>query len=124
MPKTEVVFYCEENGKAPLIDWLAGMQQAEARNRCLAKLSLLEEQGHELRRPHAENIGNGLYELRVKFVRVHFRMLYFFHGRDTTVVSHGFPKEGKIPPGEIKLALARKQKFENNPKRHTYHPEE
>src|SRR5258708_6817687 len=69
-----------------------------------AVLSLLADKGHELRRPHAENIGDGLYELQVKFYCENLRMLYFFHGRTIAVVSHGFSKERKIPPGEIEAA--------------------
>ena len=72
------------------------------------RLGDIHEQGYDLRRP-AENLGNGLYELRVKFYRLNYRMLYFFHGRDAAVVSHGLTKESVIPTGEIKLALERKR---------------
>jgi phage-related protein len=123
MPQVEVLIYREDDGTAPLLDWLASLPD-EARNRCVARLTLLHEQGHELRRPHAENLGNGLYELRVKFYKVNYRMLYFFHGREAAVVSHGLAKERTIPPGEIKRALERMEKFERDPQRHTFHPEE
>jgi phage-related protein len=122
MPQIEVLIYCEDDGTAPLVDWLTSLP-AEARNRCLARLVLLHEKGHELRRPHAENPGEGLYELRVKFFRVNYRMLYFFHGRDAAVVSHGLAKERSIPPAEIELAIERMRKFEQDPERHTFNPE-
>jgi hypothetical protein len=60
----------------------------------------------------------------VKFYKVNYRMLYFFHGRDAAVVSHGLAKERTIPPAEIKRALERMEKFERDPQRHTFHPEE
>jgi phage-related protein len=123
MPETEVLLYCEDDGSAPLEEWLTSLQ-TKARARCLARLADLEEQGYELRRPHTETVGDGLYALRVKFYRVNFRMLYFFHGRVAAVVSHGFDKEDVIPPGEIKLALERMRKFVQDPHRHTFHPEE
>jgi phage-related protein len=123
MPRIEVLIYREDDASAPLIDWLSSLQD-EARNRCLARLALLHEYGHELRRPHAENLGNGLYELRVKFHRINYRMLYFFHGRDAAVVSHGLAKERTVPPIEITLALERMRKFSRDPERHTFHPEE
>jgi phage-related protein len=123
MPQTEVLFYQEGDGSVPSREWLDGLQE-EARRRCIARLEMLEERGHELRRPHAENIGSGLYELRVKFHRVNLRMLYFFHDRAVAVVSHGFAKEQKIPPSEIELALARMEKFEQDPKWHTFDPEQ
>jgi phage-related protein/transcriptional regulator with XRE-family HTH domain len=86
MPQIEVLFYRDEDGTAPLNDWLTSLQ-AKARAKCLAHLQLLEKHGHELRRPHAENLGNGLYELRVKFFRVNYRMLYFFYGRDAACLA-------------------------------------
>lgn len=121
MPETVVVIYAEEDGSAPLIGWLDSLE-TEARIRCVERLTLLGQKGHELRRPHAENIGDDLYELRVKFFRLNLRMLYFFHGRTVAVVSHGFSKERAIPPGEIKLAKARMARFKAAPERHTFQP--
>jgi phage-related protein len=81
---------------------------------------LLERFGHELRRPAAEYIeGTDLYELRVKFHKVNLRMLYFFHGQEAVVVSHGFSKEGRLPQKEIDLATERMRKFKADPERHT-----
>ena len=119
MPRITVLFYREEDKTVPLRGWLANLEE-QARIRCLARLDLLAEQGHELRRPIAENIGDGLYELRVKFHHVNLRMLYFFHGKTAAVVSHGFAKEKKIPPAEINAALQRMEKFRQNPKLHTF----
>jgi phage-related protein len=124
MPPVDVIPYQEDDGSVPLADWLAGLV-AEARDRCLARLELLEEHGHDLRRPHAEYLeGTDLYELRVKFHRVNYRMLYFFHGRTAAVVSHGFSKRDKVPPGEIKLATERMKKFRAAPTRHGFRGEE
>lgn len=80
---------------------------------------MLEDQGHELRRPHAENLGQDIYELRVKYNHVNYRILYFFQGQAAVVVSHGFSKEKRIPPKEIRLAVERKMKFESDPDSHT-----
>jgi phage-related protein len=119
MPATNVLLYLEDDGTVPLDDWLAGLQPA-ARDRCLARLDYLRELGHELRRPHAEYIeGTDLYELRVKFHRINYRMLYFFHGQEAAVVSHGFSKEREIPRREIDLATERMNKFKADPERHT-----
>jgi hypothetical protein len=49
-------------------------------------------------------------------------MLYFFHGRSAAVVSHGFSKERRVPPREIRLAVERRAKFLKDPGRHTFHP--
>ncbi len=76
--------------------------------------------GHELRRPEADFLRDGIYELRVGFRGQNYRMLYFFHGQSIAIVSHGLVKERRVPPGEIEAALSRKQRFEANPQRHTY----
>ena len=77
--------------------------------------------GHALRRPHADFLRDGVYELRARHGRVNYRILYFFHGRDMVVLAHALTKEGKVPPVEIGRALERKQDFERDPAAHTHH---
>jgi phage-related protein len=92
-------------------------------HRSLARLALLEEHGHDPRRPHADYLEDDIYELRVKVRKVNYRILYFFHGRAAAVASHGFAKERQVPPGEIRLAVERKERFRANPRRHTFRRE-
>lgn len=124
MPRVDLLLYREgDDAPPPLVAWLDGLQ-AEARDRCLARLSLLAEHGHELQRPHAAPLGDGIHELRVKFYRVNLRMLYFFHGREAVVVSHGFSKQqAKVPAREIREAVERMEKFRADPGRHTFRPD-
>lgn len=119
MPRVELVYFREEDGSVPLIEWLDSLDR-EARQRCAKRLALLAEKGHELRRPHAENLADGIYELRLKSFRLNFRMLYFFHGRTAAVVSHGFSKEARVPPEEIAKAVERMRTFLADPERHSY----
>jgi hypothetical protein len=51
---------------------------------------------------------------------VHYRILYFFSGKNVVVVSHGLTKEDEVPAVEIRRAIERKRKFEANPKAHTF----
>ncbi len=51
---------------------------------------------------------------------MNYRILYFFHGKDVVVLTHGITKEAEVPDKEINVALSRKQAFEKNPERHTY----
>jgi hypothetical protein len=48
---------------------------------------MLEQQGHELRRPIADFLRDGIYELRPSVQGVNYRILYFFSGRNVVVVS-------------------------------------
>ena len=79
--------------------------------------------GHELRRPEADFLRDGIYELRVGLQGLNYRILYFFHGREAVVVSHGLLKERVVPPREIDQAVEHKKRFETDPKRHTFSPE-
>lgn len=121
MPTTEVIFYQEEDGTVPLIQWLHGLQ-TKALEKCLARLLRLEELGHELRRPEGDYLRDGIYELRASLQGVHYRMLYFFHGATAAVVAHGVVKERAVPPKAIDAAVTRKQHFTAHPKRHTFRP--
>ena len=120
MPKVRLVLFQETDGAVPLRDWLDGLPR-KATDKCLVRLERLEELGHELRRPEADLLRDGIYELRTKHQRVNYRMLYFFHGQEAVVVSHGFSKQqAQVPPREIDLALRRKAEFEKNPEAHTF----
>jgi len=121
VPRTEVVFYVEENGTVPMIEWLDGLPE-KAQVKCLARVKRLEELGHELRRPEADFLRDGIYELRIGLRGVNYRILYFFHQHLAAVVSHGLMKEQQVPPREIDKAIERMKKFEANPKRHTFKP--
>ena len=121
MPKTEVVFYVEEDGTVPIIEWLDDLTE-KVQVKCLARVNRLEELGHELRRPEADFLRDGIYELRIGLQGVNYRILYFFHQQLAVVVSHGLTKEQQVPPREIDKAIERMKKFEANPKRHTFKP--
>ena len=119
MPKTRVVLYRDANGSCPLLEWFNELP-AKVQDKCYLRLERLRELGHELRRPEADFLRDGIHELRVSFRGVHHRMLYFFHGAIAVVVSHGLVKEHVVPPREIDCAVEHKKRFEADPSRHTY----
>ena len=119
MPRTNVVFYRETDGSVPLLEWLDGLPPA-AIVKCRLKLERLKELGYELRRPEADFLREGIYELRIRLRRVNYRMMYFYHGKTAAVISHGIVKEKEVPPREIDRAIKRKQAFVSDPERHTY----
>ena len=122
MLATQVVYFQDEDGTVPLLAWLDGLP-AKAQDKCLARLVRLEMLGHELHRPEADFLRDGIYELRVSLQGQQYRMLYFFHKRVAAVVSHGLMKKRVVPPGEIDRAMERKQKFLANPERYSFTPE-
>jgi phage-related protein len=120
MPATQVVLFAALDGSVPFLNWFAELPR-KAQDKCRVRLERLAELGHELRRPEADFLRDGIYELRVGLQGINYRMLYFFHGREIVVVSHGLVKERAVPPKEIELALKNKRAFEANPEIHSAH---
>jgi len=106
----------------PILDWLDSLQ-SKALDKCTVRIERLAEMGHELRRPEADFLRDGIYELRVGLQHMNYRMLYFFYGRTAAVVSHGLVKEAAVPAKEIEKAIERKRRFEKNPQAHTHEEE-
>ena len=96
---------------------------SKVQGKCTARIDRLAELGHELRRPEADLLRDGIYELRASYQGVHYRMLYFFVGKAVVVLSHGLTKEREVPSREIDLAVDRKKKVETNFEQFTFRPE-
>jgi len=120
--KIRVVFYQEVGGSAPVLDWLDTLPP-KVQDKCRVKIERLRDMGHELRRPEADLLRDGIYELRVGLQGINYRILYFFYGKVAAVLAHGLVKERIVPPREIDQAIERKRRFERNPGAHTYQEE-
>ena len=122
MPTTTLIFFQEADGTAPAVEWLKQLRRENERAfaKCRVRLARLAEMGHELRRPEADYLRDEIYELRSRMGTVNYRVLYFFHGRNVAIVSHGFTKEAEVPNREINLAIERKRAFTASPSKHTY----
>jgi hypothetical protein len=104
----------DERGNIPILGWLDSLPD---------KAQKLAELGHELRRPEADFLQDKIYELRVNFKGINYRIIYFFYKNQAVVISHGIIKEKEVPPLEIEQAIKNKAKFEKNPELHTYFQE-
>ena len=79
--------------------------------RCLRKLwtnvgvriERLRDLGHELRRPEADFLRDGIYELRVRLRTTNYRMLFMVG--IAAVLAHGLVKESEVPQRDIELAI-------------------
>ncbi|MCX7015382.1 MAG: type II toxin-antitoxin system RelE/ParE family toxin [Candidatus Sumerlaeota bacterium] len=120
MPPIALRIYREKDGAAPLVRRLRELPN-RARTKCYLRMQRLAAQGHELRRPEADILRDGIHELRVALQGVQYRMLYFFHGQVAVVVSHGIIKRGdRVPENEIDVAIARRRAFQSDPDGHTF----
>lgn len=125
MPQADLIFYRDEDS-VPVLEWLENLlaKQPKAFAKVRAKLTLLEQLGNDLRRPAADYLEDGIYELRARHKNVNYRLLYFFHGKNVVILVHGLTKEKEIPKADLKRAKDRKKLFEANTSAHTYEEEE
>ena len=123
MPETRIVFFQDEDGKVPVVSWLNTLRQQDRKGyaNCIARIKQLAESGYELRRPAADFLRNGVYELRAKHIRVQYRILYFFHGQNIVVLAHAIVKEeDRVPDIDIDRAIAQRELFTTSPETYTY----
>jgi len=92
---------------------------SHAKDKVLVRIERLRELGHELRRPEADFLRDGIHALRASARGVHYRVLYFFHGRVAAVVAHGAVKESSVPDRDIDIAIRRKARFKADSSKHT-----
>ena len=108
----EVEFYTLPDGKKPVKEFLDGLEP-KMRAKALSGLSVLEEYGNALREPYSKPIGDGLFELRIKFASDITRIFYFFIVGNKIILTNGFVKKtAKTPPSEIKRAKDYKDDYE------------
>lgn len=124
MPKIKLVYFRDDDGSAPALEFLLRCGRSDKRivAKFRERLERLAELGWELRRPESDTLRDGIHELRVGFGGVNYRLLYSLH-RDSDCVallSHGITKEDVVPPKEIDLAVDRKEKFAADPEQYTY----
>lgn len=125
MSQVKVVFYKDDSGQIPVAEWLRELRGRDQKGfaKCVIRIQRLVELGHELRRPEADFLRDGIHELRAKQGHIHYRILYFFHGQTVAVLCHALIKEGKVPDADIHRAIRYKEAFERDPKGHRHEEE-
>ena len=90
-------FFIDERGNNPVKEFMDTMSLKE-RTKVNAYLGELKDQGYNLRRPMADYLGEGIYELRPR----HNRIFYFFFLREHAVLLHAIRKKtDRIPVEDI-----------------------
>lgn len=103
----KLIFYTAERGDSPLDDFLDRLDK-KSRAKVAAYLSLLEEQGPNLKRPYADIVKGKIRELKVYYSSNQFRILYFFQMFDQIVLVHALSKKTpKLKKQDIDLAEKR-----------------
>ena len=100
----EIEFYQLSNGKEPAKEFLMSLG-VKIRAKMADTISLLQDNGYELREPYSKHLANGIFELRAKVGSDATRVLYFFYVDRRIILTNGFVKKTqKTPMGEIEKA--------------------
>lgn len=104
MPKFEVEFYEKLNGEQPAKEFLLGLDK-KMRAKMVDTITILQDNGYELREPYSKHLSEGIFELRAKLGSDITRVLYFFYVDRHIILTNGFIKKTqKTPPAEIEKA--------------------
>jgi len=90
--------YETENGERPAVLFLRSLEPQD-RVDAATLMKNLREQGNALRRPHSASLGDGLFELRGKQVRIFY---IFLPGRVALLLDGEIKKRNDIPTATLK----------------------
>ena len=97
--KYQVDFYETTDGKQPAKDFLLSLDY-DMRAKIISTISILQDNGPELRKPYSEHLDDGIFELRAKVGSNISRVLYFFYVGKNIILTNGFVKKTQKTPRE------------------------
>ena len=104
----DIWYFVDDRGHSPVREFIDGLPLDE-QAKVFAYIDELGKQGHNLRRPLADYLKDGIYELRPKSNR----LFYFFFLKESVVFVHALKKKTKeIPEKDIALSIKRKKDIE------------
>ena len=104
MQEFEVIFYDKEDGTVPAQEFILSLDK-KMRAKMLRTISILADNGTELREPYSKTLGDGIFELRAKVGSDISRVLYFFFVGRQVIITNGFVKKTqRTPATEIERA--------------------
>ena len=105
------IFYETVDGRRPVEKFIESLD-AETQDKFVIKQQLLQDFGPQLRHPHTDHLGEGLFELRFKGKEGQIRVLFFFFYEKRIIFTNGFVKKTqKAPRKEIEIAQERRKDF-------------
>ena len=109
--KYQVIFFEKENGDVPVKDFISTLD-VKMKAKVYRLLTMVSENGPELREPYSKHINDGIFELRAKFGSNIARVLYFFFIGRHVVVTNGFIKKTqKTPAAELERAKTYRNEY-------------
>jgi len=107
-----VDFFVEENGRAPVEEYLLSLP-VQHRAKLLALVKMLEQEGPNLPFPYSSQVRGKLRELRTQQGKDKLRILYFGDARRVLVFLHRIVKRSaQLPEEDMRIAQARMERHE------------
>jgi phage-related protein len=111
----EVELYEKVDKKSPVLDFILSLTPKQ-QGKIYREIDLLEKFGSELHFPHVDKMEgkkyNNLWELRIEFASDIFRIFYFIHHKNKSILLHGFQKKTKKTPSkELDIAVNRMNEY-------------
>ena len=107
------IYYQTDAGRVPVKEFIYSLHP-RTRQKFYVNISLLEDCGKALPKPHADYLGDDIYELRFIGIEGKVRILYFFYFENKVILTNGFiKKRQKTPQSELNLAKDRRQHYIN-----------
>ena len=97
MAEFEVEFYETTDGDKPAKDFLISLDN-KMRAKMASMISLLQENGYNLREPYSKHLSEGIFELRAKVGSDITRVMYFFYIDRRVILTNAFVKKTKKTP--------------------------
>ena len=114
MKNFKCVYFQTDAGRIPVKEFIDSLHD-RTQQKYFNVIDLLEEHGKSLPSPHADHLGDGIYELRFIGIEGKIRIFYFFYDGSKIVLTNGFIKKTqKTPAQELELARRRKRIYEQS----------
>jgi phage-related protein len=108
----KVIYYGDERNNRPVEEFINDLD-IKTKAKVLARIEFLEEHWHELRRPYADSLGSGLYELRIISSGKQIRVIYAYMFKDYIVLLHSIIKKtNAVPKNDMLKAKSRMNNFQ------------
>lgn len=111
-----IVYYRTAAGRILVREFINGLEN-RAQQAIYAAIDTLGIYGHEMHRPYADVVRGKIRELRIKQERNHYRILFYFLGRNI-ILLHGLHKKTEaLDNNDIEIAEKRMKDFNARIKR-------
>jgi len=107
----QVSFFEKDDGTFPAEEFINALE-IKLSAKVYRILSMIEENGPELREPYSSHLDDGIFEVRARVGTDLARVLYFFVIGKRVIATNGFVKKTqKTPPSEIVKAKIYRREF-------------